>query len=463
MNLYPTMMRPQDQRGRRTLGTPARLLILAMLVAGLIFSGSPAPVAAATTFTVSKTTDTADGKCNSDCSLREAIIAANKQAGWDTISLKAGTYRLSRAGKGENAAATGDLDITDDLTISGAAAATTIIDGNALDRVFEVLDIATLKVSNVTIQNGNLLPQHASGSIGCPNNDFLFLIEAGGGGILNCGDLTLTNSVVKGNRVDINGGGIYNTGTLNLINSTVTDNTTARTWDPDESDGGGIYNAGAGSVRIDNSTISGNSARLHGGGVANYGKDMKLTNSTVSGNRAGQSGGGLVNSGVNAFLILSNSTVAFNTADAVGLPEGGGGGISTFFDYQVGLQNSIVARNVDTSGQAPDCLGALDSFGYNIVSNTTGCTFENTTGDKLNVDPKLAALQSNGGPTKTHAPQAASPAIDAGNPAAPGQSRDPYACATADQRAVARPKDGNADGAARCDIGAVERQSATTP
>ena len=95
------------------------LLALAALVAGT------APLAHAATFTVAKTADTNDGICDSDCSLREAIRAADALAGADTITLPAGTYTLSIAGTAEDANATGDLDITDDLTITGASAAAT--------------------------------------------------------------------------------------------------------------------------------------------------------------------------------------------------------------------------------------------------------------------------------------------------------------------------------------------------
>ena len=80
--------------------------------------------AQAATFTVTKTADTNDGFCDADCSLREAIIATNALPGADTITVPAGTYTLSIAGTFEDAAATGDLDITDELTFSGAGADT---------------------------------------------------------------------------------------------------------------------------------------------------------------------------------------------------------------------------------------------------------------------------------------------------------------------------------------------------
>ena len=83
-----------------------------------------------------------------DCSLREAISSsANADTktdacaagdGADEIILPSGTYRLSIEGAAEDAAATGDLDITSELTISGAGAATTVIDANMIDRVFHV-------------------------------------------------------------------------------------------------------------------------------------------------------------------------------------------------------------------------------------------------------------------------------------------------------------------------------------
>ena len=69
-------------------------------------------------------------------------------------------------------------------------------------------------------------------------------------------------------------------------------------------------------------------------------------------------------------------------------------------------------------------------------------------------DPKLGPLQNNGGPTQTHALLSGSPAIDAGNPSG---CRDHLgALITTDQRGAARHFDGNNDGTARCDMGAVE-------
>ena len=75
--------------------------------------------------------------------------------GWDTISLPAGTYNLTLDAPSEDANASGDLDIiTRSVTIRGAGAATTIIDGNEIDRVLDVLDEGMLLLEDVTVTKG---------------------------------------------------------------------------------------------------------------------------------------------------------------------------------------------------------------------------------------------------------------------------------------------------------------------
>jgi len=108
---------------KRFFGVLCALLLVFLLAA----IGLPSPVQAAT-FTVNSMADTidanpGDGICNDgtgNCTLRAAIQETNALAGLDTINLPSGNYTLSIAGTGEDAAATGDLDITDNLTITGA-------------------------------------------------------------------------------------------------------------------------------------------------------------------------------------------------------------------------------------------------------------------------------------------------------------------------------------------------------
>jgi Zn-dependent metalloprotease len=217
--------------------------------------------------------------------------------------------------------------------------------------------------------------------------------------------LTVTNSLIHNNQAD-SGGGIFSYGTLTLINTTVSYNRAGY--------GGGI-DSSYGTLTLSNSTIS-NNWGFYGGGIRNEGK-----------------------------LTLNNTTVTDNSAYY-------GGGIGNHGMHGEVLKNSIVARNSAT-GSSPDCYGSLGSAGYNLIGNNSGCTFAATTGDKVGtettpIDPFLSPLQPNGGLHSTHAPFMGSPAIDAGNPEAPGNSSD--ACFTADQRGVPRPV------GIRCDIGAFE-------
>ena len=339
----------------RSIVLTSLVFLAALAVVAAIVSVGGRPAAAAT-FTVTKTADTADGVCDADCSLREAIIAANASAVADTIELPAGTYTRTIAGANEDLAATGDLDIaggsaSGGLTINGDGAVTTIIDGGDLDRVFHVRS-GTVSISGVTIQNGS---------------------GGEGGGIYNVGTLTLTNSTVSGNTAPSNGGGIYNYSTLTLTNS----------------------------------TVSGNAAPTDGGGIYNFGGTLTLTNSTVSGNTATSSGGGIYNSSHSYTLAtLTNSTITNNSAGS-----GSGGGIARAGSTSnfVNLKNTIVANS--TSGG--NCLGTMASNGNNLDSDGT-CGLAGPT-DQTNTNPQLGPLADNGGPTQTHALLAGSPAIDAGN------------------------------------------------
>jgi len=91
------------------------------------------------------------------------------------------------------------------------------------------------------------------------------------------------------------------------------------------------------------------------------------------------------------------------------------------------------------------CFGTITSLGLNL-DRTNTCSFTGG-GDLVNTHPNLAGLAANGGPTLTHAPVAGSPAIDSGPLGG---------FPLTDQRGVVRPVDGNADGNAVSDRGAVE-------
>jgi CSLREA domain-containing protein len=205
-------------------------------------------------------------------------------------------------------------------------------------------------------------------------------------------------------------------------------------------DGGGIYAYGP--LTLADSTVSGNVARDFGGGIEND-FPSTLTNVTLSGNSAGLSGGGIDNDEGKA--TLNNVTVTGNTADANADGSGSGGGVAGGI-----VRNTIMAGNSDGSpgmgSQSPDC-GGITSQGYNLIGNTTGCTFTVGAGDLLGANPLLGPLADNGGPTFTHALLKGSPAIDGAGPGA----------AAADQRGVPRSSDIGAYEFATCGKVVVNR------
>lgn len=258
------------------------------------------------------------------------------------------------------------------------------------------------------------------------------------GGITNWGTLSIDNSTVQYNRgPDPTGGGMYSYGPVTVTWSTFRKNI-----------GNGIYSIN-GPLSITGSTISDNS----NGGILIINQNASIVNSTISENEnPGYSydGGGIYYAGTgDQALLLRNVTITGNQA------YNSGGGIFMFDLHggQVVMANTILAGNL-AGTQGPDCYGTVDLQGYNLIGDTMGCTFSSGTGDQLNVDPVIAPLTYNGGPTFTHRLVAGSPAIDAGNPdGCLDAMKNPL---TTDQRGFTRPLDGNGDGVPVCDVGAYE-------
>jgi CSLREA domain-containing protein len=402
-----------------------------------------------TVITVTTTTDELNN--DGDCSLREAVKAANTDTPVDncptgndddTIVLSANIYTLTIEGRAEDANATGDLDVTGVLTITGAGAPTTTIQSGAeafsgIDRVINVLSYSNLTIQNVQIRNGQThsgtTPHIDGGGVYVAENSLLTVDNciiaynqaANSGGILSAANTTVTlnNSIISNNYGLSGGGGLRSRGMVTIRNTTFDRNTAVIA---------GAFYSDNGPVNIVNSTFSGNRAigngwppgyGLVGGAISNHGR-LNISNSTISGNTAGIKGGGIQNLGE---MLISNCTVTDNES-----PMGSGLLASS---GMVTVTNSIIANN--TGG---NCSGAIISSDYNIDSdNTCNLTQPN---DQTNINPLLALLADNGGPTWTHALSPVSLAINAGN--CNGGT------ITVDQRGVTRPQ-GYA-----CDIGAYE-------
>ncbi|MBF2025602.1 MAG: cadherin-like domain-containing protein [Oscillatoriales cyanobacterium C42_A2020_001] len=251
-------------------------------------------------FVVTSTADVIDAN-DGVITLREAITAANAKAGTDTISFNLG------AGSHTITLTNGQLEILDHLTINGLGATELTISGNQASRVFQVgtkpifdwgrtwqfipTNAPTVTLTGMTIANGAVTNA--------------VRIDPGGG-ILNYGNLTVTNSTIQNNFANGNGGGIYNqNGTLKIIKSIIQQNTAGGS-------GGGIEND-LGKLEVISSTVSGNTSNGIGGGITSI-NNLTVIGSTIVDNYSGTNGGGIYAALLNRTTTIKNTTIARNTA-----------------------------------------------------------------------------------------------------------------------------------------------------
>jgi len=440
--------------------------------------------AQSTTFVVTSVADAADespgdGTCATPagaCTLRAAVQEANALAGEDWIRVPAGTFTLSLAGAGDDAGATGDLDITESVTITGSGDET-MIDGAALDRIFDLHAGATrVHLASMTLRNGRTaeaggaVRAHAQPEIELNVAFIAFTgnVAADGGAIAmtrgprsgvygpkllvrrsrfdnnnasnrggaifyeTYGESRITHSTFgteAGNTAGGHGGAIYSDGSLQIEWSTIANNTAG-------GDGGAMHAVGfvAGSyaqIGVLETTIVANTA-TKGGGIYVCcprnpfppfgGSDLFVSISTFSGNRAlGAGGAAYLDS---SFNIIA-TTIAGNAATTTGGVRVGGGRGS--------ILHSILA-NADGN------CGNVTSGQYNRYNVSSDGSCAGSEGSLSNTDPMLGSLADNGGPTRTHALLAGSPAIDI-IPLA-------YAVIRLDQRGITRPFGAGSDAGA---------------
>src|SRR5687767_1064209 len=223
-------------------------------------------------YVVTKIADTSDGMCDSDCSLREAIVAANGTADNDSIvfavPLFSSPQTITLSGSEMVIANNGSL------TIYGPGANRLTINGNGASRIFATSTGASGSLSGVRLTGGN--------GAGAANTG------RGGAFYNNGGTFTLMKVVISGNSA-ANGGGLNNAGTatLNIINSVISNNSSTGA-------GGAMQNFSGNTMNILNSTISGNTCNstLTGGGAIQANGTLNISNSTFSGNTATGGDGG---------------------------------------------------------------------------------------------------------------------------------------------------------------------------
>jgi CSLREA domain-containing protein len=410
---------------------------------------------------VNSVADPGDGLCNAaQCTLREAIDDPQTTAITFAPGL-VGPITLARPGEGG-----GRLEIERALTITGPSQRIAIR-GQSPDLTFPVIRVA----NGARVTLANLIIRRGGGGIlnrGTLTVTNCLIAGNSGVGIYSFGHLTLTRSSIQENtsagvgvthgaatlsydRIARNtGGGLFvGNGVVTLANSTIAGNSARN--------GGGISLV-EGSLTVEGSTITRNTATEQGGGVFNRsdnvyrrgGASIRLLNSTVSGNSA-RFGGGIANSPDNgaAGIGLRNTTVSDNSASQ----QGGGiyqeGPVNDEDFGGIGLVNSLVAGN--RSPTSPDLVnlhgflnGSFNLIGVGSDSGLTNGVDGNRVGTAAApLDPRLGLLDDNGGPTHTHALLAGSPAIDAGSTAD---------CPDTDQRGVSRPQGSG------CDIGSYERR-----
>jgi CSLREA domain-containing protein len=337
--------------------------MLAALLFTLVLAAFPAAPAHAAAIGVTTTADELNS--DGDCSLREAIRAANLNAavdacpagdGADTIALPAGIYTLTIAGY-DDAALMGDFDITESLTITGALSTTTVIDGGGLDAVFDIIG-GNVTLSGLTMRKGDYdsVVNRTGAALTVVKS---MISNSRYNGIRSNGALTVTQSLISNNAYS----GIYSYGRAVISDSVIRDNNLNN---PTDSSGGGIYNIG--SMLLTNSSVISNTAS-HGGGIDNSG-NLTVTYSLISdnlasrpiGNEAGV-GGGIFSGG--GMLIVEHSSIIHNQA----INHAGG----IYSEGAAHITNTIIANN-----GAMRRAGGIEYKGVGIMTLTDSIVRSNT-------------------------------------------------------------------------------------
>jgi hypothetical protein len=405
--------------------SPAGLLARAGLALALVVTGQAVmmPPAAAATLSVTSTADVATnfGACGnpaqltSSGSLREAVCAANNAgASSSTITVAAGTYVLTN----------GELQMGEvsgsSITLNGAGAGSTIIDGNNASRVFDldpnIVGGVTTSISGVTITNGMVTTFGGAGIIAGSGN-------AGTRDVLTISNSTISNNDVNSATTNKYGGGLqFFGGSLTITNSTFSGNTAG------SSSGAAVAYAhediaSGEQLTISGTTFSGNSTNasvaninvggaLHVSGVSTA-PPMTVTSSRFVNNAVIGSGTGIAQGGAifseGGTLTVTGSTFTGNSVTGGAQRFGGAisvvGGVTAVHFNRITGNVSTVGSGVSLGASSGAALDATDNWwGCNTGPGTAGC---DTAAGSPTVSPRLV-LTATASPATVVGPTATS-------------------------------------------------------
>jgi CSLREA domain-containing protein len=385
-----------------------RVLAGAGIALGVGLSLTSAAQAAPQTFTVTSTADPGDGTCDSSCTLRDAIIAANTNA--NSSDQDVITFSSTITGTPSTITLASALPtITEPLSIQGpgtvAGNSNITISGDGNYKIFAMYGNAyAFGVSGLTLSDGYLangrggaihVEDSGAAMAGEPtltvqDSELSGNTSAAGGAIyafrasVSVQDSDISNNTATGHSYGTGGGGIYLfpgiAGTLTIDHSTMSGNTASHgTSMYAHATGGAVHSGGA--TDILDSTISGNSTDgSHGAGgglYLNTGLDPStIQDSTISGNyTTGQysEGGGLDLTAYSSTIITGSTIVDnYTTGD-----NANGGAIAFHAGAQdpgnadISIENSTIADN-DTSGTAASGGGMFVYYEASLdISNAT--------------------------------------------------------------------------------------------
>lgn len=319
---------------------------------------------------------------------------------------------------------------------------------------------ATLTLEGVTV-SGGVVPEGAVAGGAVSSRASLLIVrdsiisgndnlsQAPGGGIAaSSGATYIYASIIENNTATEGGGGISSSESifyegfpftrLRIEDTVISTNVTRN---PSYGNAA-ISVLGGELVEITNTTISGNSSGADGAGSGaigiNLSQKVRIINSTISGNSSAHG----VSTKINVFgaVLVAHTTITENRNNS-----GGTSGLYLNADT-ANVRQSVISGNDGEDFRVGG--GTITSEGGNIIGTGDNAVF-NQPGDQINViDPGLGPLEDNGGDQLTHEPLPSSVAVDN----VVGDCGDPFL----DQRGLPRPLDGDEDGNAACDAGAVE-------